>query len=154
MRVLESYAKPSKIRPIILQIFPDRRSRADRLDSACLCCLMARLVYAQSAPYCFLYNLFARDRISWSITGVFPSPGKTPANIVIRLCSSRTPSKKDVQVCFRLHSPKALNPGWSSGRRPRGQKNLRSDSVIGRSLMLAKRSIMKPCALNSQFSLP
>jgi enoyl-CoA hydratase/3-hydroxyacyl-CoA dehydrogenase len=53
-----------------------------------------------------------------------------------------------------LYSPSSLSPGWSSGRRPSGQWNLRSDSLIGRSLMLAKRRIMKPCSLNSQFSLP
>ena len=36
-----------------------------------------------------------------------------------------------------FHKPESRNPGWSSGRLPSGQKNLRSESLIGRSLMLA-----------------
>jgi hypothetical protein len=36
-----------------------------------------------------------------------------------------------------IHKPDSLNPGWPSGRLPSGQKNLRSESLIGRSLMLA-----------------
>jgi hypothetical protein len=35
------------------------------------------------------------------------------------------------------YRPRSLNPGCSSGRLPSGQKNLRSDSSMGRSLMLA-----------------
>ena len=30
---------------------------------------------------------------------------------------------------WRFHSPRSLNPGWSSGRRPRGQKNSRSAAL-------------------------
>ena len=52
------------------------------------------------------------------------------------------------------YRPSSLRPGCSSGRRPSGQWNRRCSGVIGRSLMLAKRRVMKPCALNSQFSLP
>ena len=54
----------------------------------------------------------------------------------------------------RGHKPSSERPGWSSGRRPSGQWYFRSFSAIGRSLMLAMRRCMKPCALNSQFSLP
>ena len=32
-------------------------------------------------------------------------------------------------------NPKLLRPGWSSGRRPKGQRNFRSSSRMGRSLM-------------------
>jgi len=52
------------------------------------------------------------------------------------------------------YSPRSLNPGWLSGRRPRGQRYLRSDSEIGRSLMEARRVAINPSSLNSQFSLP
>ncbi len=44
--------------------------------------------------------------------------------------------------CLRRHRPSSLNPGWSSGRRPCGQWNLRSCAVMGLSLMLAKRRCM------------
>ena len=54
----------------------------------------------------------------------------------------------------RFHRPSSLSPEWSSGRRPSGQRNLRSCSAMGRSLMLAKRLCIRPSALNSQFSLP
>ena len=52
------------------------------------------------------------------------------------------------------HSPSSLSPACSSGRRPSGQWNSRSAAAMGRSLMLAKRRVMKPAWLNSQFSLP
>src|ERR1700719_2785151 len=50
--------------------------------------------------------------------------------------------------------PRSLSPGWSSGRRPSGQKYLRSDSLMGRSLMDANLNRIRPSSLNSQFSLP
>src|ERR1700676_1606892 len=50
--------------------------------------------------------------------------------------------------------PRSLSPGWSSGRRPSGQKYLRSDSLMGRSLMDANLKRIRPSSLNSQFSLP
>jgi AraC-like DNA-binding protein len=37
----------------------------------------------------------------------------------------------------RHHKPRSDRPGWSSGRRPNAQKNLRSASLIGASLMHA-----------------
>lgn len=37
------------------------------------------------------------------------------------------------------YSSRSDRPGWSSGRRPSGQRNFRSASVIGRSLMHANR---------------
>ncbi len=52
------------------------------------------------------------------------------------------------------YSPNSLNPGCSSGRRPSGQRNLRSASSMDASLMLAWRTAMKPCSSNAQFSLP
>ena len=55
---------------------------------------------------------------------------------------------------MRGYSPRSLNPGWASGRRPSGQWYLRSDSLMGRSLMLARRSRIRPSSSNSQFSLP
>ena len=46
-------------------------------------------------------------------------------------------------------------PGWSAGRGPgAGQKNLRSATTIGRSLMLASRRRINPWASNSHSSLP
>ena len=54
----------------------------------------------------------------------------------------------------RLYSPSSLNDGWSAGRGPSGQWYFRSDSLIGRSLMLAMRTRIRPCSSNSQFSLP
>ncbi len=53
--------------------------------------------------------------------------------------------------CYR---PKSVNPGCSSGRRPRGQWNFRSTSVILSSLMLACLVCISPSESNSQFSLP
>jgi hypothetical protein len=50
--------------------------------------------------------------------------------------------------------PRSDRPGWSSGRRPSGQRYSRSLSRIGRSLMHAKRRAMSPRSSNSQFSLP
>ena len=38
-------------------------------------------------------------------------------------------------VAARSQNPKLLRPGWSSGRRPKGQRNFRSSSRMGRSLM-------------------
>jgi hypothetical protein len=43
----------------------------------------------------------------------------------------------EVVVTLPVQRPRSLRDGCSSGRRPRGQKNFRSDSRIGRSLMLA-----------------
>ena len=54
----------------------------------------------------------------------------------------------------RAYKPRSERPGWSSGRRPRGQRYLRSLSWIGRSLMLATRRPMRPFPSNSQFSFP
>jgi hypothetical protein len=54
-----------------------------------------------------------------------------------------------------LQSPSSESPGWSTGRgRERSQWNLRSESLIGRSLMQAKRFSINPLAANSQFSFP
>ena len=44
--------------------------------------------------------------------------------------------------------PSSERPGWSSGRRPSGQWNLRSASEIGCSLMLASRRSIRPSASN------
>jgi len=52
------------------------------------------------------------------------------------------------------YRPSSERPGWSSGRRPRGQRNFRCSSVMGRSLMQAKRRAIRPFSANSQFSLP
>jgi hypothetical protein len=41
--------------------------------------------------------------------------------------------------CLRVQRPSSLKPGWSSGRRPCGQWNLRSCALMGWSLMLASR---------------
>jgi arylsulfatase A-like enzyme len=54
----------------------------------------------------------------------------------------------------KRQNPKSLNPGTSSGRRSRGQKYLRSVSLIGRSFMQARRRAIKPSSRNSQFSFP
>jgi predicted N-acetyltransferase YhbS len=48
----------------------------------------------------------------------------------------------------------SVSEGWLSGRRPSGHSNFRSRSAMGKSLMLAMRSRMRPCSSNSQFSLP
>src|SRR4026209_2612099 len=40
------------------------------------------------------------------------------------------------------YSPRSERPGWSSGRRPSGQRYFRARSAIGRSLMLAMRRRM------------
>ncbi len=61
------------------------------------------------------------------------------------------------QECGRLdsgYSPRPLNDACSSGRRPSGQRNRRSLSGMGKSLMLAIRNLIRPCSSNSQFSLP
>ncbi len=42
------------------------------------------------------------------------------------------------------HSPRALRPGWSSGRRPSGQCISRSAAGMGLSLMLANLSCIRP----------
>jgi hypothetical protein len=52
------------------------------------------------------------------------------------------------------HRPRSERPGWSLGRGPSGQRYLRSASLIGWSLMLAKRRRIRPFSSNSQFSLP
>ena len=44
--------------------------------------------------------------------------------------------------------PSSERPGWSSGRRPSGQWNLRSASEIGCSLMLASWRSIRPSASN------
>ena len=50
---------------------------------------------------------------------------------------------------------RSLRPGWSAGRGPlRSQWNLRSDSSIATSLMLACRRAIRPLSSNCQFSLP
>ena len=54
----------------------------------------------------------------------------------------------------RRQRPSSVRPGWSSGRRPSGQWNLRSSALMGLSLMLACRSVIRPFSSNSQFSLP
>jgi len=50
--------------------------------------------------------------------------------------------------------PRSLRLAWSSGRRPSVQKNRRSLSAIGISLMHAWRCAIRPSSANSQFSLP
>lgn len=51
--------------------------------------------------------------------------------------------------------PRSESPGWSEGRGPeRSQWYLRSDSLIGRSLIEARRRCISPLGANSQFSLP
>ena len=68
----------------------------------------------------------------------------------------------------RRHRGQGRRPPWSRSSRDRAHSSpdtrragapvasetLRSLSLIGKSLMLAKRRVMKPCSLNSQFSLP
>jgi len=59
------------------------------------------------------------------------------------------------QPVSKLQSPSSESPGWSMGRgRERSQWNLRSDSLIGRSLMQANRFSINPLTANSQFSFP
>lgn len=65
-----------------------------------------------------------------------------------------TPLPHGVARGLAAYRPRSDRPGWSSGRRPSGQWNLRSDSWMGMSLMHAKRRRMRPSASNSQFSLP
>ena len=48
----------------------------------------------------------------------------------------------------------SVNPGCPSGRGPSGQRNSRSVSAIGRSLMLASRRRISPRASNAHCSLP
>jgi hypothetical protein len=67
------------------------------------------------------------------------------------LARGHTPSRSGAP---RIYSPKSLSPGWSSGRRPIGQRNRRALSAMGASLMLACRCVISPSALNCQFSLP
>jgi hypothetical protein len=62
---------------------------------------------------------------------------------------------RSCRVCHRRpHRPRALKPGWSSGRLPCGQCISRSSAGMGLSLMLAKRICIKPCSSKTQFSLP
>ncbi len=56
--------------------------------------------------------------------------------------------------CRKHQSPRSLRPGWSSGLRPSGQWKSLSDSLMGLSLMHAKRRCIRPSASNSQFSFP
>ena len=64
----------------------------------------------------------------------------------------RLPKTGDIHS--HSYNPNSDSPAWSSGRRPKGQKNLRSEARIGRSLMLAWRRCIRPSGRNSQFSLP
>jgi len=50
--------------------------------------------------------------------------------------------------------PSAVRPGCPSGRGPAGQRNSRSVSAIGMSLMLASRRRIRPDSSNSHCSLP
>ncbi len=68
--------------------------------------------------------------------------------------ADRTPGEISRSARSRPQRPRSLKPGWSSGRRPSGQRYFRSDSWMGRSLMLAKRRRINPSASNSQFSFP
>ena len=55
------------------------------------------------------------------------------------------------------YNPSALRLAWSSGRRlllSRAQRNFRSVSLMGRSLILANRRAIRPSGVNCQFSLP
>ena len=52
------------------------------------------------------------------------------------------------------YNPNSPNPACPSGLGPKSQLYFLSASVIGRSLMLARRRCIRPLGLNSQFSLP
>ena len=52
------------------------------------------------------------------------------------------------------HKPRSEREGWSSGRRPRGQRYCLSASDMVVSLNDAWRIAIMPCLSNSQFSLP
>ena len=71
---------------------------------------------------------------------------------LVRKCAPHS-LRKDGTV-RRRQRPSSVRPGWSSGRRPSGQWNLRSSALMGLSLMLAWRSVIRPFSSNSQFSLP
>ena len=68
-----------------------------------------------------------------------------------RLRRFARPWRNSVGCCYR---PSPVRPGWSSGRRPSGQRNLRSASAMRTSLMLASRRCISPCGSNSHCSLP
>jgi hypothetical protein len=50
-------------------------------------------------------------------------------------------SAGQTDVAYR---PRSQRPGWSCGRSPSGQRNKRSASAIGRSLMLASHQRIRP----------
>lgn len=57
-------------------------------------------------------------------------------------------------AAVRVNRPSSVNPGCSSGRRPKGPWKSRSCSLMARSLMRACRNFMSPLAANSPFSFP
>ena len=81
--------------------------------------------------------------------GGFSAPGGAATKIRMlklealaprRLSRFSGPSRSEFLRPQMRHSPSSVRPGWSSGRRPCGQRNRRSDSAIRTSLMLAWRS--------------
>jgi hypothetical protein len=93
--------------------------------------------------------------VAWSASGVIVLRPER-AELELAAVGLRVP-RGDPLLRFGegAYRPSSVRPGWSAGRGPlRSQWNLRSDSRIGRSLMLACRCCIRPFSLNSQFSLP
>ena len=65
--------------------------------------------------------------------------------------TSSCPSREIVSPTNSLLQPHFSQPGWTSGRRPGGQCNFRSTSVIRSSLMLACLVCISPSSLLNAF---
>ena len=56
---------------------------------------------------------------------------------VVRAGACDPKRTRSLWAVYASYRPSSVSPGWSSGRRPSGQWNLRSDSLMGMSLMQA-----------------
>ena len=75
------------------------------------------------------------------LTGKRSATANVGCSFMKREHGERPATRPQVRIGLS-HSPSSVRPGWSSGRRPCGQRNRRSDSAIRTSLMLAWRSAM------------
>ncbi len=81
-------------------------------------------------------------------------------NHVLVPCADGDEKPRSIMTSSMTSSPRVFYltsgiPGWSAGRGPGAcQKNLRSDSAMATSLMLASRRRIRPRSLNSHSSLP
>ena len=141
-------------------VFPGRSGRARTCDPRFWRPVLYQLSYTPTGRESPSFGTGLPWTPGWPVSRDGSSPGAHAAPAFNAATTHemqearRDGDRLSAPILPRLYSPSSLNDGWSAGRGPSGQWYFRSDSLIGRSLMLAMRKRIRPCSSNSQFSLP